>query len=316
DRQRQVPRLMQLDRIGGLPEAGSPGTTARSGAASSSSPGGCSSHGHDAWASGVYAQDLAAQGSLTTPPASAVASLEQETALKNKEWVSDMSRELEVMRHVIQKEMSEMRRLWMEKKEALAPLLSKRARPARLRRDCWTQPMSSSSLSLETLEAQGLEPSSYLEWRIQGIEAGVAPAQHTFELPEHPEVSFCCTFGPWAENRESSDSPRSPWCFELGLKSISDEASSAQGLWRVSLSVEQLTNELTNQQSQDEQEEEEEYDLPEDWGEVLGELSGYRLRLGKTAPCLFARPDFSSTLLCRAHLQYRGRIRQVVERNK
>ncbi|CAE8582174.1 unnamed protein product, partial [Polarella glacialis] len=210
DRQRQVPRLMQLDRIGGLPETGSPGTTARSGAASSSSPGGCSSHGYDAWASGVYAQDLAAQGSLATPQASAVASLEQETALKNKEWVSDMSRELEVMRHVIQKEMSEMRRLWMEKKEALAPLLSKRARPARLRRDCWTQPMSSSSLSLETLEAQGLEPSSYLEWRIQGIEAGVAPAQHTFELPEHPEVSFCCTFGPWAENRESSDSPRSP----------------------------------------------------------------------------------------------------------
>jgi len=132
-------------------------------------------------------------------------------------WLRDISREIEVMRHVILQESTRLREQYTAQKEAVADLKAKLGICGRLPRSprgaasTGPAPSCGGQNWRRALEAEALDPLPLspvprilpcraVEWRIVGLEAERAieleQRDHsTFDLPEYPEVLFAFSFG-------------------------------------------------------------------------------------------------------------------------
>eukprot|EP00931_Biecheleriopsis_adriatica_P051553 TRINITY_DN29918_c0_g1_i1.p1 TRINITY_DN29918_c0_g1~~TRINITY_DN29918_c0_g1_i1.p1 ORF type:complete len:420 (-),score=71.22 TRINITY_DN29918_c0_g1_i1:19-1242(-) len=323
----RVPRLTLGSPFPQTPTGGSPGTTARSWAASSSSPGGYTSRSladfHQELASSSWNQSL---GTLPSTPA---------PAQQSKEMVNDMCKELEAMKRFIQKDINDLQRLWAEKSEVLAGLCTLGG-CSEVDRNWWTdasqRSQSSSSeksrgASLEHLGVQESIQSGRLNWHLRVPDASL-PASVTsrsFELPQFPGVSFSASFGAAEEPAQRSATDKQLCCFRIAV----DGAPQAASLWRATLSVERCTQRKQHG-SINEGDEEDESDAEEAWSvkangdesrELMGQLRGCRLQGCESAavvcPWLEYRPnqkdqEVQVSVICRAHLELRGVSRQKI----
>lgn len=113
-------------------------------------------------------------------------------------WLADISREIEIMRHVIVQENARLRDSYNIEKEACSKLRAELVRSAvadfrALAIEPSTRPNAEDgSGSLPS----GLRPHRTVEWRILGVASNAsACTRSVFEFPEYPGVRFSISYG-------------------------------------------------------------------------------------------------------------------------
>mmetsp|Transcript_45560 Transcript_45560/g.90301 ORF Transcript_45560/g.90301 Transcript_45560/m.90301 type:complete len:428 (+) Transcript_45560:105-1388(+) len=176
------------------------------------------------WRSGAISSPASSQGaassrSLVEPCSGAAPPLAQgfETQqVVRPAWLNDMSREIEVMRHVIMQENRRLReqiRIGRDEACCLRQILASESAVAA---PCPGGPQSSFGLSgccaAGQRSSNALCRKRVVEWRIRGVDGQKGTelavcAKSVFDLPEYPDTSFCFKFGAKPRGQAPTMSP-------------------------------------------------------------------------------------------------------------